>query len=806
MIYTLFDLCRRSLTLLGACSLTIMLLFTGCNDKDEYYERPSWLEPPIYEVLAEKGNFTLYLQAVDRTLYSAVLKRAGNYTVFAPNDDAFRRFLSEKGYTSIDEVPVEELAKVVGYSMVFNKFESVHLGDVIENKVWVEGASIKKRSSYYKTLYKEEINGQEQWVVDSPADVTAVVTPYKYLPIFTQSYFSQNVLNAHDYESFYPESGFVGLNVGTGRILNKDMYAENGIIHEVDAVNYPLENLDEMLRHDNHKAFRNVLESKVEDTYMFMDYLLGKDAVEVYKKLYPDRNITGVYCKTYVNLPFILNNEDYKGKETATTEQQGYTLLVPSNEAVNLFVESLIRRAEVEKISDLSLETLAYFLKAHMVDGIVWPSSFSTSMNENGEYLNGEGPKGPLFDVCVSKSTFASNGVLYDVPSVIKSKYFNTVYSEILLNKACRDLVNVAYTTYFTNDWVTELTKSPLTGFTDENYCLLLPSDELLADDGYMYDNVNKKFLNADATAAGVSVDDRLKRLLRMCIIKRTAEQTELKDFRGSPELGYDGYGFAVNAYGDMLRFKDNKIQGMGNILDNVEVEVEELTDFSYNNGRVFKINKLLQYSPRETVSGADGWKDGTVYEAITDYTAANSGSQLFKKYLDKIYGSTSPSFIKASTFYTVLIPTDEAINKAVAEKKIPALPAGTTEFSLEEKTLVERFLKLCFLSGSVVADDGASYIEPGRNESVSLTTSYTITEASVDLWSAKTYVKAFKGEGSKMLKFNFQNITEGNWIKVEGEGEVSVIRGFNKSNYMGPLSVIHAVDNIIWFHINEKN
>lgn len=677
MIYTLFDLCRRSLILLGACSLTIMLLFAACNDKDEYYERPSWLEPPIYEVLAEKGNFTLYLQAVDRTLYSAVLKRAGNYTVFAPNDDAFRSFLSEKGYTSIDEVPVEELTKVVGYSMVFNKFESAHLGDVIENKVWVEGASIKKRSSYYKTLYKEEINGKEQWVVDSPADVTAVVTPYKYLPIFTQSYFSHNVLNTHDYESFYPESGFIGLNVGAGRILNKDMYAENGIIHEVDAVNYPLENLDEMLRHDSHKAFRNILESKVEGSYMFMDYLIGKDAAEVYKKLYPDRNITEVYCKTYVNLPFILNNEDYKGKETATTEQQGYTLLVPSNEAVNLFTESLIRRAEVEKVSDLSLETLAYFLKAHMVDGIVWPSSFSTSMNENGEYLNGEGQKGPLFDVCVSKSTFASNGVLYDVPSVIKSKYFNTVYSEILLNKACRDLVNVAYTTYFTNDWVTELTKSPLTGFTDENYCLLLPSDELLADDGYTYDNVNKKFLNADATAAGVSVDDRLKRLLRMCIIKRTAEQTELKDFRGSPELGYDGYGFAVNAYGDMLRFKDNKIQGMGNILDNVEVEVEELTDFVYNNGRVFKINKLLQYSPRETISDASGWKDGTVYEAITDYTAANSGSQLFKKYLDRIYGGTSPSFIKASTFYTVLIPTDEAINKAVAEKRFPLCRLG---------------------------------------------------------------------------------------------------------------------------------
>ncbi|MFV0324044.1 MAG: fasciclin domain-containing protein, partial [Bacteroides xylanisolvens] len=605
--------------------MAFVLFLLSCNDKDEYYERPSWLEPPIYNVLAEKGNFTMYLKAIDRTLYSSVLKQAGNYTVFAPNDDAFHRFLSERGYESIDAVPVEVLTDIVSYSMVFNKFESVHLGDVIANKVWSEGTSIKKRSSYYKTLYKETINGKEEWIVDSPTDVSAVVTPYKYLPIFTQSYFSSSGLNALDYEAFFPESGFVGLNASGGRILTKDMYAENGVIHEVDAVNCPLDNLDEMLKQENHKAFRELLESKVEDSYLFLSYVKGKDATEVYKKLYPDRNISEVYCKTYINLPYLLNNEDYKGKETGTTEQQGYTLLVPSNEAVNAFTESVIRRAEVEKISDLSLETLTYFMQAHMVSSIVWPSQFQTSVNENGEYLNGGGQKGMSFDACVSKSTFASNGVLYDVPNVVKSKYFNTVYSEILLNRSCRDLVNVAYTTYFTNDWIAELTKSPLTGFVNEDYTLLLPSDELLANDGYSYDEVNKKFLNPDASAVSVSVDDRLKRLLRMCIIKRTAGKTELRDFSGSPELGYDGYGFAVNAYGDMIRFKDNKVQGIGNILDNVEVEVEELTDFAYNNGRVFKINKLLQYSPRETVSDATGWKDGTIYDAITNYTAANA-------------------------------------------------------------------------------------------------------------------------------------------------------------------------------------
>ena len=167
------------------------------------------------------------------------------------------------------------------------------------------------------------------------------------------------------------------MHAAAGSVINKDIYAENGIIHEVSAVNEPLDNLDEMLKANGREEFRNVLETKVGDSYLFMSYLLGENTTEVYKKLYPDRNISAVYCKTYLNLPYLLNNEDYKGTETATTEQQGYTLLVPSNEAVTRFEETVLARARVEKLSDLSLTTLGYFLKAHMVDRIIWPSQFA---------------------------------------------------------------------------------------------------------------------------------------------------------------------------------------------------------------------------------------------------------------------------------------------------------------------------------------------------------------------------------------------------------------------------------------------
>ena len=798
MIHTLFGLCKKRFSRLETCGLVMLmlLLLAGCTDTEEQYERPSWLEPPIYDVLAGKGNFSMYLHAADKTLYSSILKGAGNYTVFAPNDDAFRKFLSEHNYTSVDEVPVDVLTQIVAYSMVFNRFETARLGDVLNSGIWETGTSIKKRSSYYKTLYKETIDGVEQWVVDSPADVTAVVTPYKFLPIFTDSYFTGNLLTATDYEKFFPDAAYSGLNAAAGSVSNKDMYAENGIIHEVDAVSLPLDNLDEMLRRDEHESFRKILETKVGSSYLFVSYLLGENTTEVYKKLYPDRNISAVYCKTYQNLPYLLNNEDYKGTESGTTEQHGYTLLVPSNESVQRFAEMLCERAEVGDLSELSLTALTYFLKAHMVPRIVWPSHFASEQNSNEEYLNGEGKDGPDFDACVTKSSFASNGVLYDTKEIVQSKYFTTVYSEILLNKDCRNLANIAYEKFFINDWIPEMTKSKLTGDKEVDYIMVLPSDELLKADGFSYDEVNNKFLNENLTASA-DAEDRMKRLLRSCVFKRTKGLTELDDFAGFPQLSYDGYGYAVNIYGDMIRFRDNKLQGLGNILDGTEVEVEEV-DFDYINGHVFRITNGTM------IGGTAAFTVPKLYDRITMYAQENSDCRLFKQYMDRVYGGSSPSFIRESTNYTVLIPTDEAIQNAVGSDLLPALPSGSDAFESEDKSMVERFIQLCFLTGTVVPDDGMPYIEPGKNESLALNTVYKLTYSELDLWSVTTAVVVSK-QADNSLTFRFRDITKNDWLQVEGYAPVNVVRESGKSNYVGPLSVIHAVDGIIGFTTHPK-
>ena len=70
---------------------TIMILLTGCRKEefDAFYGRPENLGDPIYQQLQAKGNFTRFLDCIDKSGYKETLSKAGSWTVFAPTDAAF---------------------------------------------------------------------------------------------------------------------------------------------------------------------------------------------------------------------------------------------------------------------------------------------------------------------------------------------------------------------------------------------------------------------------------------------------------------------------------------------------------------------------------------------------------------------------------------------------------------------------------------------------------------------------------------------------------------------------------------------
>ena len=208
--------------------LCLLLILSGCNkDKEEYFAEPGWLEPPIYTVLQQEGRFTKYLQCLDSTLYASVLKGAGLYTVFAPNDEAFTAYMTSRGYSSVANIPYSEIEKIVAYSICYSTFTLDSIG--------VQGG-FKYKTQYYALPYKDpEFNNE--WVVDQTMENvwTTSFNNYKFIPAFTNTFFSSfnPPLSASDYNVFFPDVTFSGKNIQSGEILKADMRAENGIIHVV---------------------------------------------------------------------------------------------------------------------------------------------------------------------------------------------------------------------------------------------------------------------------------------------------------------------------------------------------------------------------------------------------------------------------------------------------------------------------------------------------------------------------------------------------------------------------------------------
>ena len=150
----------------------LFILFTFCiiscqSEFDKYYEKPSWLDDNAYDVLKEKGNFNNYLKLADRTLYSKILHGSGSYTFFAPNDEAFTSYLKSNNYNSVDDIPLKLASEIISYSMVYNQYSSINLGDSWESSAqWNSGSSVRKKTPSYKGIYKELVNGDSVSVYD----------------------------------------------------------------------------------------------------------------------------------------------------------------------------------------------------------------------------------------------------------------------------------------------------------------------------------------------------------------------------------------------------------------------------------------------------------------------------------------------------------------------------------------------------------------------------------------------------------------------------------------------------------------
>jgi uncharacterized surface protein with fasciclin (FAS1) repeats len=784
--------------------LLLLLPVAQCQrERDEYYAEPEWGRKPVYEVLQDEGRFGLYLQCVDRTLYATSFKGNGLWTVFAPNDDAFKAYMSSKGYGSVENIPLSEAEKIVAYSMVYARYEFDRLSDIRAGG-WDTLNSIKKKTAYYETIHREydEFRGDSIWVV-SPITASAGSSSYplndnnyKYLPFYMERYFGarQAPLTAADYNTFYPNSTYTGKNIQGASVVKPDMLSSNGVVHEVDGVNEPLPNLEDILfTSPEYSEFRKLVELKnpVREPLFYTLYT-SLDITKYFQTMYPARNISNVYVKAY-SLGVSLNSERYWNVlDDINSESEGNTVFAPNNDAIRKFVDEKLKDYGYSSVSELSVDLVQTFIDAHLVTNMIWPGEYKGAKNASETYINGEGPGGSGYEGVCTDIRPASNGFFYGTNTCVKSPYFETVLTEVLLKSTSTySYLYAAFQKYFASTLWQELLYCTLNGYSEEDYIVLLPTDDQLKADGFTYNGTDFNFNGLGATVA----DTRMKRLVNSHVFKRinTAScDTRFSFDDPSPVSSeYGGYGYALNNNGDMLRYKGRELQMVGNHDKNEWVMVTP--DKEFLNGQVYTVDKLLDYT-----NNAD-YTDGEMIDYLKAAAKIDTNISKAVAYMELFATNEKQKYtLSKESMWTLLLPNNAAIDSAIAhghifgadliESNLANTSPSTVATGEERLNVAIAFFRYHIIPGALYLDDGYSKIalSSGKVQETAVTT----TNLKIEVVN-NTFLKVEKdaGRGNK-LRFSTE--------KSAAFRSVAVVRGVNSSNLFGPKAVIHEVDDYL--------
>jgi uncharacterized surface protein with fasciclin (FAS1) repeats len=169
---------------LAGVIMMALILVTGCKKEqfdDIFFEEEELLISDYLEAHADR--YGTLIQVLELTGLKSTLNAYGHYTFFAPDDDAFEKFLEESGISSVEELDPDYLTTLVKYHLLNIEIESSYFRDGVIQDTTLSGDHL-------------------------------VVT--------------------------FSAGGLETIMVNDAMIIERDVYVENGILHRLDGVLDPI--------------------------------------------------------------------------------------------------------------------------------------------------------------------------------------------------------------------------------------------------------------------------------------------------------------------------------------------------------------------------------------------------------------------------------------------------------------------------------------------------------------------------------------------------------------------------------------
>lgn len=423
---------------IGVLLLSTMLL-PACSDMDEYFDEPGWIAGSAYEKLADDGQYSIFLRGVDRAGYAPILNGKAILTVMAPTDQAMTAYLAEQyGGKTIDELPADEVKKLIGFHILYYAFDKQKLTDFRPNEG--DGAKeeetdlLNDRGLYYKfRTYSKDAPTQEN-------DTALVYHLERYMPVFSHRMFStknagRGIDPKKNYEYFYPQTGWNGdggFQVANANVTEYASIAKNGYIYKVDRVVRPLETIYKEMqqagKYSKFLAFYDSFKDYVKDDALTLEYGNGQDLFQVVF----NRNTTSPLPPIASEWPV----SDYR--QVTTLARQTFSIFAPTDQAIENFFADYWKEggyASLDEVSPALIQTILrhsiyyegsarYNNANERVKSLVFPEEIELGLvhDNDGQTIQFDVNSVPQADRIV-----CSNGVLYGCSVLTPPAQFNSV-------------------------------------------------------------------------------------------------------------------------------------------------------------------------------------------------------------------------------------------------------------------------------------------------------------------------------------------------------------------------------------------
>lgn len=669
----------------------ILLLVFGCRKEPmEKYKRPDWLAGKVFTQIQDSAIFSTFTKCLELTGFDTIINVSGSYTVFAPNDDAFDLFFMQNPeYSSVEQIPLAELSRIVKYHIVQNPWSKDQLRSLDvwgwidpldetndEPKGYKRETLLLDKNLKYGTRYTKE---DGVYIVDTLSSQwyrRVVTDARKYAPIFFKDYFDIYNLTLDDYEFYFgrPFEDPNDIYYLNARVIGDEIFAENGFVYNIDRVVQPGQNAYQIItRQYDDKSYSKFAE--IVNLFPEFDY----NEQETFDQPGADLGleVDSLFELTFPDLAFNLTREKTKappgssGLPGDVAIRYHHGMIAPTNTALEKLENTYLPGGNTwNGIDGSPLNIKRIIANSHLAFNTIYGTDLTSG------FYNGELDEiNTVDETSIIHREYASNATFLGVDEAIVPRAFSSVTGPIYLRRGYAKIMYAIEE----SGLLPALKRKREPG---EQYLLFVESDQnTSADSSFLYDKINEEFYcfttsGSSARKYGITKNDLRTLLLNHIAVR---EPTGVADLEFIPNLA-GNYLIFNNLTGEVRGTSGTTVGYRGST---PSVVIPQRIDTDADNGSTYDIDDWFTFSTT------------TLYLRI--YT-------LFREFFDLIEsaGMTNSTvneftFISESENYTVFAPSAEAL--AAQQARIDTL----------DQEELEAFILSHFVRKTMMFTDGSS-------------------------------------------------------------------------------------------------